>query len=224
MNVSAVNCTPIKPQVSFGNDSDTNYNQIINKTQELNDQLVHSDQIKKPLAIAGSLGLAALAAYVTGQKIASPFAKKIIGKNTENAKTLACCFEDTLKRGSSAVREKASKLMGDTSTKTGKLKNTAGEILRKTEKFARNAYKKVAYFGIDDNIEAADKAVKAFQNIGGCVAVPAAIAITTSKDVDGNGVSDMLQTEANPYDKTRNKMDKYMHNAYVLTELIDTIL
>ena len=55
-------------------------------------------------------------------------------------------------------------------------------------------------------------------------AVPAAIAITATKDVDGNGVSDMLQTEANPYDKTRNKMDKYMHNAYVLTELIDTIL
>ena len=77
MNVSAVNCTPIKPQVSFGNDLDSNYNQIINKTQELNDELIHSDQIKKPLAVAGSLGLAALAAFVTGQKIASPFAKKI---------------------------------------------------------------------------------------------------------------------------------------------------
>ncbi len=226
MNVSAVNCTPIKPQVSFGNDQDSNknYDHILSTTKDLNDQLIHSDQIKKPLAIAGSLGLAGLTAFVMGQKLATPISKITFNKGKENAKTLASCFENTLKHASHAVKNAASKLGNDGSTKIGKVKNAAGKAIGKAEELARGAYKKIAYSGIANNAEASDKAAKAFQNVVGIACVPTALAAVSSKDADGNGLSDIMQNDVNPYDKTKDKMDKYVHNAYVLTELLGDVL
>ena len=54
MNISATNCTPIKPQASFKGDnnfSDKEFDKLMEISDKFNDEYVHSDNIKKPLAI-----------------------------------------------------------------------------------------------------------------------------------------------------------------------------
>ena len=64
MSIPAVNCTTIKPQVSFGNaDSDEerlyNYSKV---AEEVNDNHRNSQNVKKPVAAAVSVVLAGLIA------------------------------------------------------------------------------------------------------------------------------------------------------------------
>ena len=217
MDVSAVNCTPIKPQGSFGNDEDTNYAQVLRITKDLNDEFVHSDEIKKPLAAMASIGLAGLLAFAGGKKIGS-----IISSLSKNR--LPQAFEGALKNGSKAVKDTAAKLVKENpSTKLEKAKNIAGKVIGKTEELARKGYKKLAYAGIPNEATAADKATSAFKNIAGWAGVATIFPGICSRDTDDDGVNDILQKGQNAYTGTETKFNKYMHNTSVLADLVETL-
>ncbi len=226
MNISATNCTPIKPQASFGGNEKGNshidkelpsdeYTRTIIIADKANEDLVNSDSIKKPIAAAASVALAGLVAFVSGKKIAQVA--------TSVCKTLPTTVENTLKKSSSIVQEKASKLASESSGKLAKAKNITGKALKKTEEFARKGYTKIAYSGIADNVVNPERANKAFQNVVGAATVAATVPVVCSKDSDGNGVADLMEKTTNAYAGTTKKCSSAVQGASQIAELISEL-
>lgn len=72
MSISAVNCTPIKPQVSFGNDKEVeDVQRVLNLTTELKDQFQGGTKTKSNLQTAVSVLGAFAATFVLGKVAAS---------------------------------------------------------------------------------------------------------------------------------------------------------
>ncbi len=66
MNVSAINCTPIKPQASFGSSREDNYKQALELASRMSDEYVAADDIKTPGQILASVGFAGFKTFLKG--------------------------------------------------------------------------------------------------------------------------------------------------------------
>ena len=113
MNISATNCTPIKPQ-SFKS-VETNYRQLHTASQKLSGECVDSNDIKKPLAIATSfaalvgLGIAkgrvaAIASSSLFETVQNLIAK-YKGKGQEIASEVAGDVKDVASKAADEAKE-----------------------------------------------------------------------------------------------------------------------
>ena len=235
MNISAVSCSPIKPKASFGQVEDkTNYEQVTKVTEAMNDELVQSKNIKKPLAAALSIGLAVALAYASGKRIAG-IVSHIFKKAPET-------LESFFKKGAQLTEGLAGKLktvnpdkkiVGEGSklagkklgnllnkVKIGKIENTVGSLLEKAEGTAKKVYKKIAYAGLQ---EGGNKAAKAMENIFGWGAVGTVVPTVLKKDANEDGVSDILQRGQNAYTGTQSKFAGAIDKANGLADLVDLL-
>ena len=131
MNVSAVNCTPLKPQVSFGNNEDVSYAQVLNLTKGLNDEFVSSEEIKSPVAALASIGLAGLLAYAGGKGVGNILSKVSKGR-------IVTGFEGLLKGVSTKAKDFSGKLINQNPGKLNKVKNVELQVLPVKNEFWGN--------------------------------------------------------------------------------------
>ena len=209
MSISAINCTPIKPQVSFGNtltDEDGKYVAVRKLTDELNDSLVKSEDIKKPVAVVASVALAGLAAFASGKKLAS----LVINDNSK----IPELFEKGLKKGADSMKKMAANLSKENpATKLDKAKNLAGRVIGAVESTGRKAYSKIAAKG----------AASAFTNTAGVAAAATVIPAVCSRDTDSDGVSDIMQKGTNAYTGTTTKFDSIIDTATKLSAIAEVL-
>ena len=202
MNISAVNCTPIKPQTSFGmatQETDDQYEKIVLAAQQLEDAFVPTQEEntkKSKLGILASVATAALVTYMGG-KLAATKANEIFPK-------LAPAMENGLKKASGFIQEKAGKL----AEKDGKAASNLGKIAQKAEEGARNIYK--------TKLDKGEGAVNAMKNLAGTAALMFGLPKIVTVDGNNDGISDITQKNANAYKSTIN-------NLGVVSELVDAL-
>ncbi len=253
MKVSAISCTPIKPQVSFGEKSqfDDVYDEInelppydpiaagelidddgvslvhtegLKKVSEfadaVNNEVVKSSNVKKPIAAVVSVALAGLIAFATGKVIAQKAA--VMGEKLKL--NLPEMLDNTLRKFSSGVTKAADKLkMENPVTKSEKVKNIIGKGVTGAVNFGKSLYKKIAYSGIADDATAAVRQTKAFANIGGMAGLASVFPSVVAKDSDGNGVSDILERGQCAYTGAKSKSGQLMEKAGKLSKLVDLL-
>ncbi len=225
MNISAVNCTPIKPQ-TFGNnitEETEKYNQIEKFTDGIMDEFVASEEtdkksfIKKPIAAAASVGLAALLAYASGRLAANKLAEVLKTVHVD----LPGVMDNSLRKVSGKMKDTAAKLLSENpATKSAKVKNVLSKAISGSESIANKAYKKIAYTKVLSGDTAEIIRTKAFGNIGGVLGVSTILPTVCSKDNDENGVADILQLGQNAYTGTRTKMTDLLNNVGKMGDLV----
>ena len=178
MNISAINCTPIKPQVitfkSNADFSEKDYEEIEKMADDIQTKYVDSSTIKNPLAIVATIGIAAALGFFGGKRVAGPV-KEFTNKFLSNPQkpidiTNPNCekyFEKPLKNFSKKIRETATSLQEKEGVRFHGFKKTVGIILEKVEESSRSIYKKITNMGITDNLSYAEKGAKKFNNIAG---------------------------------------------------------
>ena len=249
MNISAINATPIKPQSFKGVES--NYKQLHSLSNELQADCVDSNDIKKPLAIAASLGALVTMAYASGKTsakagsvvfdmIQDAFNKvKTKGKDVANevkdeAKeavkkaNLGEVFETGLRKAASFVSENVAKLRtvadeGVELTKTQKIKNKIADVVDFVVDFAKNIYKKIAYSNIPADVVGAEKAEQAFENVAGAVSVATVVPEVLSRDADGDGVRDILQKSQNAYTRSEERFGHLTQDISTFGEIVKSL-
>ena len=168
MKVSAINATPIKPQ-SFGmaKEDRKEIETVLDKTDAVYGAVVQPN-VKKPIAIVASVGLAVLSAYLFGSKlaygatkvfktIANPVIKEeIAGAVNEKGEQLykeyanPKYFENIIKTGVGKVTEFASALKdkaGDKSKLCDKVADIISKVPEGNEQKMDKAVRKIAKLG-----------------------------------------------------------------------------
>lgn len=247
MNISAIKCTPIKPQVSFRSDeSKFDAQALHDMASDLNEKAVDSKDIKKPLAIVASLAALAGIAYGGGKKVAAganviyekvaaaakPAVKEAADDVAEAARkaNLGVVIEDGLKKASSIAANGISKLrtvpVGEVTVHASKkdmIRNTVADVLEKGLNVAKTAYKKVAYSGIPANADATAKAQAAFENVAGAIGLATVVPEIISRDADGDGVKDIVQKSQNAYTSTEDKVKNATENMGTVTNILQML-
>lgn len=243
MNISAVNCTPIKPKVSFG-DIEHSHRQLHDMADEYTSETVDGKDIKRPIAIVASLAALVGIAYGGGKKAASassaiykkvantvkPIAKNSADDVAQGAKELGVIIEDGLKKASKLASVGIDKLRtvpkDEVTVLTSKkdvIKNKTADILEKGLALAKAGYKKVAYSGIADDVVGADRAQKAFENVAGAVGLATVVPEIVSRDANEDGVEDILQKSQNAYTSTEEKIAQVTKDLGVVTDIIQSL-
>ena len=216
MTISAINCSPIKPQVSFGNEQE-NFEKISGISDKINEKIVDSNDIKKPVAVCASIALAALGAYVGAKNVTSALTKKV-------APNMGVKVEAGLKTAANAIKANASKLAETApETKFAKVKTLAGKAVGSVEGAARNLYKKVAYSGLSKEMVNPEKASAALANVAGAVAGASALSTVLTKDSDGDGIKDIMQKSQNVYTGTKTKCGNAFETVNLLGEIAQAL-
>lgn len=193
MNVSSINCTPIKPKVSFGNQQE-NYEKALEIAKNLSDEYVRSDDIKNPFQVMLSVATAAGKSFLQG---ASTFlALDIISKNGL----------------SNGVKNSGKKLVGA-------LENTAKKIGESTV-IKKNISKAMTSMG--QTIKTVGTKYK-LPVLAGIASIVAMVPVICSRDNDGDGVKDIVQKSQSAYDKFENGTSKMLNGASQVAELVSLI-
>lgn len=237
MNISAVNSTPIKPQVAF-KQIDVNHQKLHDMAAELDEQKVDSKDIKRPIAVIASLAALAGIAYGGGKKIATGASviyekAAALSKNSvDDAATaakkanLGVVIEDGLKKASHVATKGISKIRTvnpdeiTVLTKKDFIRNKVADGLDKSLGFAKNTYKKLAYSGISSEVVGADRAQKAFENVAGIVGLATVVPEIATRDANDDGIKDIMQKSQNAYTSTANKVDAYSKDLSAVEEMI----
>lgn len=243
MSITPVNCTPIKPQVSFGNHdglniyavtaSDDNlekFDRVYNSVKDIPDT-----KIKKPLVAAISVATAAFFTFISGKMIASKTAdlaktgveslKNLIpalkGKNISlNLPELTNKAAKGISKGMKAVAENLK--VSTPVTKGQKVKNAASKVVGFTEDKAKRLYKTVLYSNAETLApEIANK--KAFEKIGGIVALSTVFPSLIKRDENDNGVSDILEKGQNAYTGAKQKVGGVFEKVSKFAEVISSL-
>ncbi len=232
MNVSAVNCTPIKPQVAFGNsvrsyddvhydtEYQDRYNQLTEFADKVDNDYVNSSNIKKPIAAFLSVGLAALVAFATGKLVASK--ASIIAEKVKL--DLPSMLDNGLKKASNKVKTFGEKLKTEVpATKGQQVKNALGKAITFSEEKAKMVYKKLAYSGVKPTDSAEIIKQKAFANIGGITGLALGLPGFCAKDSNSDGVNDILQRGQNAYTGAKTKAAQALSECGKIAELVDIL-
>lgn len=215
MNISAIECTPIKPQASFKGLQDADYDRVLTVTSKVNDEFVHSDDVKSPAAALVSVGLAGLLAFASGKRLGA-----IISKFAKKAPDM---MDKAVQNSGKFVDAAKTKLASNTNGKLGKVREVSADLLAKVQGAASSGYQKVANFGLKESADIAAQKANAFNNVIGCASLATVLPTILSKDSNDDGVSDILQKSQNAYTGTRTKMNGIFEKANVLTELAEII-
>lgn len=212
MNISAVNCTPIKPQ-AFGNQEGADEAQkVLELSKQLNDSFKKEGQdeeevtSKNPLATAASVAGACLAMFALGRsagKGAVALAKKIPAGAKDNVVKYAT-------QAKTFVTEKASKI------KMPKVKIN----LPKNEKvagFFKNTVGKAATTTIEKTKTAFNANPEKFvKNTAGIIAASTLAPAIIKADGNKDGIADIAQNNVNAY---RNAM----HSVEIFSEIANAL-
>lgn len=240
MNISAINSTPIKPQVAF-KQMDIDHEKLHTMATELDGQKVDAKDIKRPIAIVASLAALAGIAYGGGKKIATgasviyekvaSLAKNSADDAAEAAKNanLGVVIENGLKKASSFANNGISKLRTvdpkevTVLTKKDFIRNKTADVLEKGLNLAKNTYKKLAYSGISKDVVGADRAQKAFENVAGLVGLATVVPEIATRDANEDGVKDIMQKSQNAYTATAEKVTSYSQDLNAVQEMIQML-
>ena len=215
MAISAINCTPIKPQVAFGNSAQEQFDEINDISDKINDKIVNSDDIKKPVAVAASVALAGLTSWAGARALTSAVTSKFLPK-------AGVYVETGLKTAANAVKSGADKFAQVTPEKKLSLatvKKYTGKAVASIEEGARNIYKKVAYSGIDEKVVNPERANKALANAAGAGAATITVADICTKDSNGDGITDIMQKSQNAYTGAKTQYGNAFETVGVLSEI-----
>jgi|GEM_PF-6030257 len=217
MNVSAVNCTPIRPKASsFGSYERDRYDEVNNLTERLNDKIVKADDLKNPIAVGASIALAMLVSYGGAKGAVSLISKKLPAAGVY--------IESGLKKAAGALKSGADSLIKSApDSKFSKIKIRTGKILGGAENFVRSAYKKIAYSGIPKEAVNPERAGIAFANAAGAASALGSAAVICTADRDGDGVKDIMQKSQNVYTGAKTKYGNAMDTIGLFSEIIQTI-
>ncbi len=218
MNVSAVNCTPIKPTVSFGAERGE-YEKVAGLTDQMTDSYISANDIKTPGQVVASVGAAGVKAFASGAIAAGLIAGLFKGAPTK--------LQGALKAGSKKVRCVAANLTDD-AAKHAKVKKPVGKAIAKAEEIARSAYKKFINADVrsltDDMADDVAREINAnatrgFQKLGGALSTAAIVPAILTRDNDGDGVKDLVQKSQSAYDKVDSKNRELTNNLAAMAEL-----
>lgn len=226
MNISATNCTPIKPQVaSFKGDrslkfEDEQFDSFMELSDKLDGEFVHSDNIKKPMAVIASIALAGLTAFVFGGKIVSLVRRAFPEfTNPDSAKY----FENYIKKGANKVSKFATNLQEGTG-KGAKIKKFVGNTIIKAEDIAKNAYKKITNIGTKNVPQnPGDIAGKKLENLGGAISTAVFVPSALKADANEDGVADISQRGQNAYTGTKQEINKSVEKFNILGDIVDLL-
>ena len=173
MNISAINCTPIKPHVSFRSEHDDNYQEFASKAMSLEDQFCPCDEEapekKSMIGTLVSLATAVLITYAGGKFAADKFS--------------------TIFKGTAA-------------NVNGRLAKFAdGNTMKAVGSYLGKKSGKVAEFGktVFDKVTTGLKSPEAFKNVAGALAVAAFVPQIATVDRNGDGIRDISQKQVNAY-------------------------
>ncbi len=206
MSISAVDCTPIKPQVSFGNaessstprqtksfaEDKANYDSLVMASSDLQESIPEQ---KSFLGTVASVAVAAAVMYGGGKLVGS--------KINEIAPKFAPALVDGLRNGANTIRNKAAEL----SQKDGKVASAVGKGIAKAEKFARNVYK--------NHIQKGGSPADAMKNLAGSAGLifGTGRVVTVDANVDpttgekGDNIADIKQKGVNAYGNALKGLD-----------------
>lgn len=190
MNVSAINCSPIKPQVSFGAPEGVDEaNKVLTLSKELSDTFKKEDsegnQIKNPLHTALSVLTAGMAMFALGKGIG-----KLGWKGLDKAKSAITPEKMQV------VKDKVHVAKDFVSKQTAKLpKNEkVATFFNKTVGKAANAVKTSVAKAVEKN-----GAEKVFTTAAGVVAASTLVPKVATADANGDGIADIAQSKVNAY-------------------------
>lgn len=244
MNISAVNCTPIKPQVAF-KEQKVDYEKLHTLATDLDNQSVNPHDVKKPIAVLLSLAALAGVSYAGGVKAAkgasilyekiSNVISKFKGEVAEGTKEVAQkaqlgeVIESGLKKLYSIADFGIEKLRTVPSeevtvlTKKQMNRNAIPSLLKSGLEFAKNIYKKVAYGLIPKGVDGAERAQKAFENVAGAVGLATVFPAIARRDADGDGVKDIMQKSQNAYTAKAEQSREIISNMGLIGDVIESL-
>ena len=187
MNVSAINCSPIKPQVSFGAPEGVDEaNKVLTLSKELSDSFKKEDsegnQIKNPLHTAVSVLTAGMAMFALGKGIG-----KLGWKGLDKAKSAIAPEKMQV------VKDKVHVAKDFVSKQTAKLPKN-----EKVASFFSKTFGKAAG-AVKNGLAKITKDEKAFTTAAGVVAASTLVPKIASADANGDGISDIAQKNVNAY-------------------------
>ncbi len=192
MNVSSINCTPIKPQVAFGMATEENYRNALESAKQMNDTFVESNDIKTPLQTVAAVGFAGLQTFIKG---AATFA-----------------LVDKITKGN------VSKFIKNTGKSTVKVLNNVSNSLKGG---ASNKARTLIAAGSDkiaSAIKTVGKNVK-LPVLAGVAAMAALVPVICSRDNNEDGVKDIAQKSQSAYKAADKKMNKLVDDTSTITKL-----
>ncbi len=204
MSISAqMNCTPIKPQVSFGSNQEKDYEKVVSAANKIADSYTSSSkdgeerpEQKSKMGTLVSVATAALLMYAGGKFAAS--------KVNEVFPKVAPALENGLRKSADFIREKTAVLSGN----GNRVASTIGKIGSKTEQAARNIYKSCIKKGGD--------AAESMKNLAGAAALATGFPKVVTVDGNEDGVRDISQKNVNAY---KNAMEQVS----VLSDIVDVL-
>ena len=217
MSISAINCTPIKPQVSsFKGESEFDYDKLRTVTDKVNDQFIKKGDVKNPLSIMLSVAIALAASYGAG-KAAGLGAGKLFPK-------LGVALENGLKTASTAIKNQAVKMQSNVvSGKIGNIEKLAGSLLEKANTVAKDTYKKVAYAKISPATVNPERATQAMANVVGLAFGAKTAVDLATKDENGDGVKDIMQKSQNFYTGSQTTYGNVMKKMDTISSIVNLI-
>lgn len=201
MSISAINCSPIKPQVSFGSASGVDEaNTVLQLSRELNDSFKKGDnpEIKSPVQTTAAVIGAGLTMFALGKGAAKGITKvvKAIPKDAVSGIIPEFVKKDAVKVANdvaNTVKDKLNKLP------KGKVYNVLDSTVGNTGRYI----KRVATEVINKNgLE------KTLANASGLVAATTLAPAIVSADANDNGIADIAEKNINAYSSAVSQAEK----------------
>ncbi len=200
-------------QVDEFNKAD-DYNKAIGLTEELEDKFVNTKDIKKPGAVALSVGAAGGKTFL--KTVATVFA---LDKVTNNK--FSNLFEQGMKKVAKATEFVSGKMIKSEGKKLSKVANVLGGFVQKAEGSLKSVYKKIATT-TKDGIKT-HSASKGLAVLAGIASVFAFVPAICKRDNNGDGVADLVQKSQSAYDKTNSKCSKLLDGANCVSEIAQLV-
>ena len=211
MNVSAVNCTPIKPKVSFGNEQDafSDAQKVLDLSKQLSDNFQKGEdpqqktKAQTAISVLGALATTFVLGKVAADKIITAFPNMLTKVGT-GAKTVVN------KAKTVKVPNFVKNVKVPEKVRSGFGKVVANPVVKKATNFAGSAASKATTYLKTQSPE------KLFTN-GAGIASMIALGSKISK-VDGNndGVADIAQENISAY-------RSFAQNAGIFTEIVSAL-
>jgi len=176
------------------------------KAADLAKKLVDSEDMKKPAEAAVAIGYAGVKTFVKGASTA--WAIDGLFKNKPSK-----LLESGLKWLSKGAKNASATLLTSEGKKFSQVANVAGQLLDKTESFAKQAYKTISK----------SSPVKGLYMIFGTLSLLTFFPALLKKDGNEDGVADIMQKSQNVYAQNTQKLDKLQEKASVAAELVQLL-
>lgn len=247
MSISAINCTPIKPQVSFSAARQEHRHSYMDECPAC-DSKVKGNDVKDPVAVIASLAaLAGLAyggakgsaagvskLYNTVAEAINKNAKKVAGEAADKAKTITPELGSLFDKGLGFVSEGADRVVGLVKkgiaddakdlTKTQKARVFVSNKLADGIDLVKKGYNKVAYFNVADDVVGAARAQAGFENIAGAVGLATVVPEILGRDANEDGVKDIMQKSEIAYTHREDQIAKATADINSLGGVVSTVI